>query len=268
MSPEMLPELQRALRAAIHAGEYSAALCESILENGIPADLRLDIYRNNTVSNLCNALKDDYPVVIRLVGDDFFRHVARAYIAATPSSSGDINDYGEDFPQFLATFPAAAGLPYLADVARLEQVWKQVFFAAEAEAIDFASLAGLTPESFGELHLQAHPALRILSSPYPVMQIWNANQPDADASEDIDLGQGGEQILLQRVKGKIELALLTPAEHAWLSALMSGCSLAEAVETAFAAEDTIELAPFELAPCLQRHVAQGSFIAFSSGEKK
>ena len=50
----------------------------------------------------------------------FFGEAARQYIVGHPSLSGDLNDYGGEFAQFLAAYPHAADLPYLPDVARLE----------------------------------------------------------------------------------------------------------------------------------------------------
>jgi Putative DNA-binding domain len=260
-----LPELQRAFRTRIygeknHAPNYvnSAALHEMVVENGLSADARLGIYCNNTVSNLCNALKADYPVVERLVGGDFFRHAAKSYIAGSPSLSGDINDYGDDFPEFLAAFPAATNLPYLGDVARLERAWKQVFYAADAVAADFSSLAELPQDYLGDLHFQLHPALRLVTSPYPVMQIWRANQSDASIAEEICLDGQPEHVLLRRINGQVEMVLLTLAEYEWLAALSSGGNLADAVDAAFSRQDD-----FDLAVCLQRHLAQGSFIAYT-----
>jgi hypothetical protein len=61
------------------------------------AESRLAIYRSNTYSNLRAALRDVYPVIVRLVGDDFFAHAASAFIRAHPSTSGDLNDYGDGF---------------------------------------------------------------------------------------------------------------------------------------------------------------------------
>ncbi len=256
-----LPDLQRAFRAMTYGGESkapSSALHELIVENGLSADARLGIYCNNTVSNLFNALKADYPVVERLVGGDFFRHAAKKHIAGAPSLSGDINDYGEDFPEFLAAFPAAAGLPYLGDVARLERAWKQVFYAADAVVADFTSLAELPQDSLGDLHFQLHPALRLVASPYPIMQIWCANQPDMAIAEEIHLDDRSEHVQLRRTDGQIEMVLLAPAEYEWLALLSSGSNLAAAVDAAFSRQDD-----FDLASCLQRHLAQGSFIAFT-----
>ena len=52
------------------------------------------VYRNNVRTCLGRALADAYPVVERLVGEEFFRHTAYRYIAQHPSRSGDLNAFG------------------------------------------------------------------------------------------------------------------------------------------------------------------------------
>ena len=257
LAPPELKTLQRAFHTP------TGTLLPWIVENNIGADMRLGIYRNNTISNLCNALQADYPVVEKLVGTDFFRHAAKTYVADTPSLNGDINDYGDDFPRVIAGFPAAAGLPYLGDVALLERAWKESFYSADANAADCTTLAELPPERFGVLHFRLHPALRLVSSSYPILQIWCANQGDADSAADINLNAGAEWILVQRPGDCVEMSLLNHAEFDWLFALSEGRSLAEAVDAAFSVLDT-----FDLAPCLHRHIEQGSFVGYHFGGTK
>ena len=44
--------------------------------NGADPASRFAVYRNNVQSSLINALADSYPVVLQLVGDEFFRAMA------------------------------------------------------------------------------------------------------------------------------------------------------------------------------------------------
>jgi Putative DNA-binding domain len=50
------------------------------------ADRRFAVYRNNVVAGLVDALARRFPVVCRLVGDEFFRAMARVYATARPQS--------------------------------------------------------------------------------------------------------------------------------------------------------------------------------------
>src|SRR5580658_4464424 len=102
-----LLELQRSMRAQLLALQA-------------PPDELLGIYHNTVHSALVNALRLSFPVVQRIVGEEFFEGAAREFIAAHAPDSAYLNDYGLRYPAFLAQFPPAMTLPYLADVADLE----------------------------------------------------------------------------------------------------------------------------------------------------
>jgi hypothetical protein len=75
------------------------AFTRAILQPGVPvpscvrgavrgrADRRFSVYRNNVVAGLVSALRTRFPVVEQLVGPEFFRAMARHYVAAEPSRS-------------------------------------------------------------------------------------------------------------------------------------------------------------------------------------
>jgi hypothetical protein len=256
MSPSLL-EVQRSFRDALESG-VSPALSSWIVANGIAADARLEIYRNNSRSNLRNALRADYPVIERLTGSAFFLHAADAYLAMTPSTSGDVGEYGQDFPDFLATFTPAASLPYLPDVARLERAWSDALVAAEAVAGDFSAFLLLPPERLGGVRLTLHPALRLVSSIYPVLSIWHANQAAVKGDEVVRLDAGGERVLLRRIGDVVELSRLDPGEYAWLQAFIAGAPLAVAIDAAFEAQHE-----FDLTASLRRHLVEGSFVSYT-----
>jgi len=123
--------------------------------NGSDPGRRFAVYRNNVVVSLIDALADTYPVVQQLVGDEFFRAMARVFAFAQPPVSPVMAHYGAGFAEFVEGFPPAAALPYLADVARLEYLYVQVYHAAD-EA----------------------PAVRVLHSRYAVASLWAAHQAD------------------------------------------------------------------------------------------
>src|SRR6204780_5612486 len=106
-----LLELQQALRA-------------QLLGEALPPDqasaLRGAIYRNTCLSTLVNALRLSFPAVQRLVGAEFFDGSAREFIRRHPPANAWLNDYGAGFGGVLNAFAAAAALPFVADVARLE----------------------------------------------------------------------------------------------------------------------------------------------------
>ena len=89
--------------------------------DGGPAPRRFAVYRNNVLGALGTAMAGAFPAVRRMVGEDFFRVMARTYVLEIPPTSPVLLDYGKTFPEFIAGFEPAASLPYLPDVARLER---------------------------------------------------------------------------------------------------------------------------------------------------
>src|SRR6267154_686616 len=119
-APALL-ELQRALRASFLSygdGEISV----HVVDAGIGAGERLDIYRNTFASVLTNALRLSYPAVHRLVGADFFQGAARIFIARHLPTGACLDDYGGAFPAFLSGFEPASSLTYLP----VDAVWRAV----------------------------------------------------------------------------------------------------------------------------------------------
>ena len=79
---------------------------------------------------------------------------------------------------FLASYPPARELGYLPDVARLEWAIDQANIAADAAPFDLSALASVAPDALGEMRFQLHPSARLIASPYPVLRIWQVNQPE------------------------------------------------------------------------------------------
>ena len=115
----MLDDVQRSFARAL-TGSRDADLFALISEEGINPVARFSIYHSNVISRLTAALSSSYPVVCDLVDRRFFDYAADTFIRQTLPASSCLNEYGEEFPSFLETFPPAAEIPYLSDVARLE----------------------------------------------------------------------------------------------------------------------------------------------------
>src|SRR5512145_377607 len=135
-----LPELQIAFARGVFDPD-DAAIAEFVVPAGMSAAARLAVYRRNVLGNYAAALRDVYPVLLRLVGESFFDRLVRDYATQIPSRSGDLHDFGGELCAFLEALPAARDLPYLADVARLEWAVHRTFHARHALALDVARLA-------------------------------------------------------------------------------------------------------------------------------
>ena len=223
--PDSLDSIQRDFYAALLHGSMAV---EARIEPGeLSAQRRVEIYRHNVRSNLRGALQAVYPVVLNLVGEAFFNEAADQYARAHPSHCGDLNQFGEHLAHFLAHYPHAADLVYLADVARLEWAWHRAFHAADAAALDAARLASVAPEEYGALRFKLAPAVRVLHVGYPVLRIWEVNQPDYAGDMSVDLARGGEHLLVARDGYTPSICSISLGEYELLDGLQRHMTLEE-----------------------------------------
>ena len=128
---------------------------------------RFAVYRNNVYHSLIRALADTYPVVERLVGEEFFRACGRAFLdgGGFPKLA-PLHDFGGGFGAFLDGFaPASARLPWLGDVARVERAWLDAWNGADGSAVSVVLLR------------------------WPAVEIWRAHQLDGEDAVAAALGR-------------------------------------------------------------------------------
>lgn len=196
--------------------------------NGSDPAQRFAVYRNNVTVSLIEALGASYPVVKAMVGEDFFRDMARLYLRAHPPRSPMMMGYGAGFADFLARFEPVAGLPYLPDLARLEDARRRAYHARDAVSLGPQDFAGLDDSSLLDLRLTFHPSAVILRSDHAVVSLWGAHQ-GLYALEDIAL-ETPEDALILRPAFEVEVIALPPGGAAFLADLETGRTLGAAVE--------------------------------------
>lgn len=245
-----LARLQAAFASAVTGGD-DAAVAAHLAGDPAVARRRLAIYREAIGANRRGALRSAYPVVARLVGDAFFDEAARRLADSAPPGCADLNRYGDGFPAFLSTYPHAGQMPWLADVARLEWAWHEALSAADAPGINFTALAAVPAEEQPALRFSLHPSVRLVRSAWPVLAIWEANQPERDGAPDRD--EGADEVLVWREDGRVRMALLAPLDAAFVAALGRGIPLEEAAGSE----------GWDFAPMLGRLAAHGLLAGFA-----
>ncbi len=250
-----LRDIQRDIARSILSPGDSAALAH-IAGDGFAAAERFNVYRNNVAITLIAALRLAYPAVDKLVGSDFFDGVARAFIARHPPRTACLGDYGGEFPDFLAAFPAATALAYLADVARLEWTVNVVLNALDAPALQPDALAGLAASEHSRVRFAPHPAVRLLVVGYPADAIWRAVlDGNETALGAIKLAPEPISLLVQRRADSVVMIRLERDEACWTKQLFSGVALAEITPEQDGARFIVLLAD---------HLAHGRFAGWST----
>lgn len=226
-----------------------------------PQTRGVEVYRNNYRGNLHDALAGAYPVIRQLVGEDFFRLLAKRFIERHPSRSGNLHRYGSELAEFLAHFDNTQHLPYLPDMARLEWACHLAYFAEEVPPFDISRLATIAAGSYPDLRWRLHPCCTLLASAYPIAAIWQAHQQGSPADFRVDLNSGGENLLVYRSGLNVQVISLAPASHHWLAQLQQGIALGTATDTTLSA-----FPDFDLATALRRWLAQNVLTGFDNAQ--
>jgi hypothetical protein len=201
---------------------------------------RYNVYRNNVTVSLIDALVAIFPATQRITGIEFFRAMARFHVRSTPPRSPLLSEYGRDFPDFIARYEYAQGMPYLSDTARIERAWLDAYHAADLPPLAAQALAAVPPSLLPEVVFVPHPATRIVCSPFPAVTIFAANRQDGQM-ECIEASVP-EDALITRPDEEVTVHRLPPGGAAFLTQLLSGRSLGDAAANAFDAAPGFDLA--------------------------
>jgi hypothetical protein len=211
-----------------------AQFLEAIFDSGNALEFNpeaFSIYQNNIFSGLTKALKSNYPVIHKLVGEKFFNAMARQYIQAWPSTSPDLNQYGENFAEFISAFKPAESLPYLSDTAKLEWAWHRIYHATHTPDFPFKKFAATVTDTENILFLLP-PSSTLLSSTFPIHEIWEANFKNDSAENEIFLlPEKTFHYLLWRKHFEMRIEILTPPEWQILSLIQQRYTLSQLAET-------------------------------------
>ena len=200
---------------------------------------RFGVYRNNVVTGLVKLLESRFPVVEKIVGDEFFAAMVRIFVTEQPPRSPLLATYGDGFPAFVAAFEPARELAYLADVARLEAARTRAYHAADATPVGADQFATLDGEIAGDLRIAMHPSTEIVRSPFPIVTIWAMNSGEAQLGP-IETWCG-EDAVVARPYLDVQVRTLPQGGAAFLLALAADRSLAEAAGAAFADDPDFDL---------------------------
>ena len=224
----------------------------------------LAVYRHAYRARLLEALRDNYPVLAQVMGDEDFDALAAAYLKAHPSRFASIRWYGDGLADFMAS-EAEVAHPAFIDVARMDWALRGVFDAADDEALPIESLQQLAPEAWPTLRLQPRASARCLLLDWAVEPAWaalarHAQQRDAgEVEEEPELPAPeplAHRLLAWRPQLETRWRSLEPGEGALVAAVFEGVDWTRLGEIAVAQWGEAE-APARLVACLQQWVQEG-----------
>ena len=129
-----------------------------------------EIYREQFWLRHRDVLRDDFPALRHMLGDDAFDALCRAYLEACPPDSYTLRNLGQRLADFAAGYEAFP--PELAgparDMARFELAFVDIFDGPDVTPVDVEAVQAIPHEAWPTATLILQPYLTVLSLSYPV----------------------------------------------------------------------------------------------------
>lgn len=242
-----LAELQRNFISDCLSGKLTntnSLMSKDIDTREFSAKSLMGIYQSSAIANIIQAMMLTYPVIEKLVGEDFFRASCKKFIRLHCPKSANMDDYGEEFADFLEEFEPAKQLTYLKDVAQLEWLFHLSSLANDSKVTDWSRLSAVPADKALQVKLLLAPTVKLMSSFFPIDKIWQMNQPNSIVNEEIDLALNTSQetfSIVYRSGLKTEIMTVTEGEFTLLLSFNQQHSLANAIETSTRIDSSISI---------------------------
>lgn len=256
---------QQAMLAALWSRPADASA--GFAEQGHRLQQGLAAYTGNARALAARALAATYPTVEAMLGSEDFTHLARELWLAHPPSRGDLAEWGEQLPTYLAAHPQLQAWPWLPDSARLDWAVHVCERAADPR-FDPSSLQLLQDAEPDHLTLALAPGLCVLVSAYPIALLHAAHHPASatlapgaespapsldTARQALESGEA-ENVLVARKGWHAGVYTLTRGEATFVQHLLAGSSLGSALSAAWGQQSP---AAFDFGTWLARALQAG-----------
>ena len=162
--------------------------------------------------------------------------------------------YGDRFSGWLQEQAWVRDVPYIPDVARIDRLYVESLFAADAESMELGAISGR--DDWLEMRLTLHPATRFTWLSMPAMTIWLAQREEEG---EIEPDWRAEGVLLTRPALAVQPLRLDAARHRFLSGIRLGDTVGDAAIT------TVSLYPeTDIGSLFTSLVNAGAFAASSN----
>jgi uncharacterized protein len=205
---------------------------------------RVDIYNGMYFLRILDFIKDDYPALLKILGDDDFYDLIAEFLEAMPNQKPEGKYAGELLPVFVRGWANKNGAPaWWAELARLEWALCDVFDMEDRMSLTGQDVQRIAPERLGDLPLRIVAAHRHLQLAFPVDDVWRSLEKDDVAPEDLpELEAMPTSILVWRNDTRINHRALSADESGLLPDLVRGTTFAHVCETLASGRDETEAA--------------------------
>ena len=201
---------------------------------------RFRLYRGNLRANLEKSLSGAFPVIKQLVGDEFFSYMVNQYGRSLVHNTGNLNQIGSEFPEFVKNYEPVASLGYAYDVAKLEWAVQSSAFARDSQPLDPISLLSLDAQALELEVLSLCPSVSLHHSSWNIYGIWQGHQ--SPTSLDTPIVVDVESFcVVKRPLWQVEVEAIDRGDFVFLKSLDGQVIFADALEMAVDADPNFKV---------------------------
>jgi hypothetical protein len=193
----------------------------------LSAEARVDIYANMYFYRILDALKEDFPATLEVLGDDSFHNLVTGYLLEYPPTEPSLFYCGRHLASCLRGHPMRNTAPFVADLAALERATVEVFHGPDAPALEADALRETAPEAWPALKLKMHPSAQTVALEWRVSEVLRAVE-EGRAWEPAE--QSAVQVLVWRRDARVFYRDLEQTETRALEAAARGATFAKMCE--------------------------------------
>jgi hypothetical protein len=190
----------------------------------LSSEARVDIYANMYFYRILDALKEDFPATLAVLGDENFHNLVTGYILEHPPTEPSITHCGSHLADYLRDQPMREGTPFIADLAKLERATVEVFLGPDAPTLDPDALRAVAVEDWPAMKLKIQPAAQILALDWRISELLRAVEEDRPWEP---AARGAVRVLVWRRDARAFYRDLEIAEADALKAASRGATFAE-----------------------------------------
>lgn len=225
----MLRDLQKEFLHSFYSKDFNYFSNHLSATKNLTSCQRCTIYQESITEGLIKSLRESFPVTEKLVGMNFFRHMAYCYIMRKKSISPNISDFGKKFPEFVKTFPPVSCVPYLTDISYLEWCWQEVYNGLNYQALDVNAFSQLTQEEQFLISLLRPENSFLIYSSFPIKKIWEINQAE-EGNEIFDMKLSADWLLIWRPQMGVIIDELTSTQFNILKGFDEGLTITQLID--------------------------------------
>jgi len=218
---------------------------------------RLQIYHNAYRLRLIDALRNDFPALEKVLGEEAFVKTCTTFISTFPSTNPSLRWLGEKLPPFLqASYPIHIG-----ELAAFEWAQAMAFDAANSSLASIEDIRALPPEAWMTMQLEFHPSVQILWFKSNAPALWSkCIKEEGPAHLEVIVATEPNAWLVWREDLQVVYRALEQAEASAMQAFMSQKNFAEVCSELcnwFAEEQVTTQVPMQAARYLQQWLQAG-----------